>query len=1098
MPVQPENENSSRPLTLAEVLAAELRHVRPRRDLLAEAEIQRAERVGGDLAANWRANLRKIVAAVEDTFRPLWVFVRSIFLTIKNRVSSFLFGDPPAAEVAPPAEDLGSVFQRLYDSDLSAICLSGGGIRSATFALGVIEALAERRLLSKFDFLSTVSGGGYLGSWLSAWIRREQIETMSAKLRRLKKDGDPDGEVAAEEIKVYEAYQQFRSDGVSSVEAQLNRKRPLPGDASDPAIEPKQFQFLREYSNYMTPRVGLLSADTWTFIAIYLRNVFLNWTIFIPLISAVLLAPWILVAITLHDSPTGWGLDILLGAAAAAGLVVALVVIVSLPSGATDVSKPAWSTDGGVVMRGILPLLFLGLTSVTLIYWKARFGDQLRLPLSRGDEGYYFFVFAPAVAYLVLKVIVLAVRFFREVPADGSSFQKIKFIARLNILRMVWIIASAMVATVLGTSIATQLADKFIHPSNSADFDAAGIRLFVCFAVPLFLAVFLLAATIFVGVASKFESDGDREWFARFGAWTLISCVAWIFLTGIALWGLDALLWLYFSIAEVINGTSTWIDKAKTIIVPLVGIASAVLSLGGGFTGKSKAGNEPTGSRFSAFLSVAPRLGAVVFLMFILAGLSGLTQIASGWFLEHIPDIAWLGFRPSTWPVNSTRFLVLYAGILSFFGLLMACLINVNKFSLHGAYRDRLIRAYLGASKLKRQADPFTGFDDMDNFQLHRLKGQRPFHVVNATLNLVDGDKLAWQNRKAASFTMTPLHCGSWALKGYRRTFEYSRNKELGKCASLDACNRPPECGGPCPTVLACKFPGKALRLGTAMAISGAAVNPNMGYYSSPIVMFLMALFNIRLGWWLGNTNPQGGSPDLIGNEYYSKASPTIAVGPLLSETFGRTDEDRRYINVSDGGHFENLGLYEMVMRRSRFIILSDGAADENFDFGDLANAIEQCEVDLGVKIEFDGGIRIPKRGKLEQDPGSKIRFAVGRIRYPERPDGVGREGDGILIYLKPTLFGNEPVELLHYAHAHPSFPHQSTIDQNFDEKQFEAYRELGHFTMRGILEKVDPDNGDLSGFFADIGRAIPPQPTAGSSGRSPGLTRRRRQFRRP
>src|SRR5687768_12473832 len=144
-------------------------------------------------------------------------------------------------------KSLDEVFKALHGAKLTALCFSGGGIRSATFGLGVVQALAKHKLLSQFDYLSTVSGGGYLGSWLSAWVCREH-----------RKRPDPtDGD---------------RDFGVRQVEENIScRTTP---DAGDPNPEPSQLQHLREYSNYMSPKTGLLSADTWTLAAIYLRNLF--------------------------------------------------------------------------------------------------------------------------------------------------------------------------------------------------------------------------------------------------------------------------------------------------------------------------------------------------------------------------------------------------------------------------------------------------------------------------------------------------------------------------------------------------------------------------------------------------------------------------------------------------------------------------------------------------------------------------------------------------------------------------------------------------------------------------------------------------------
>ena len=166
------------------------------------------------------------------------------------------------------------------------------------------------------------------------------------------------------------------------------------------------------------------------------------------------------------------------------------------------------------------------------------------------------------------------------------------------------------------------------------------------------------------------------------------------------------------------------------------------------------------------------------------------------------------------------------------FGILMGFLIDTNSFSLHATYRNRLIRAYLAASRIEdtRKENPtgvrrihLLGLIPRMILSYTSCRSQKPLHVINATLNLVKGKELAWQERQAESFTMSPLHCGSLRV-GYRPSAEY----------------------------------GKGISLGTAFAISGAAANPNMGYHSSPVVRFLMTLFNVRLGWWLGNPGECG------------------------------------------------------------------------------------------------------------------------------------------------------------------------------------------------------------------------------------------------
>jgi hypothetical protein len=139
------------------------------------------------------------------------------------------------------------------------------------------------------------------------------------------------------------------------------------------------------------------------------------------------------------------------------------------------------------------------------------------------------------------------------------------------------------------------------------------------------------------------------------------------------------------------------------------------------------------------------------------------------------------------------------------------------------------------------------------------------------------------------------------------------------------------------------------------MAVSGAAASPNQGYNSSPSVAFLMALFNVRLGWWLGN-------PGKKGDVTYKYDGRRNAVVPILAEMLGLTSDTNKYVYLSDGGHFENLGLYEMVRRRCRFIVAIDAGCDPKFAFEDLGNAVRKIEIDLGVPIRFHGFDKLKSR----------------------------------------------------------------------------------------------------------------------------------------
>jgi hypothetical protein len=168
-------------------------------------------------------------------------------------------------------------------------------------------------------------------------------------------------------------------------------------------------------------------------------------------------------------------------------------------------------------------------------------------------------------------------------------------------------------------------------------------------------------------------------------------------------------------------------------------------------------------------------------------------------------------------------------------------------------------------------------------------------------------------------------------------------------------------------------------------------------------------------------------------------------VAPIIDEALGLTNDSSNYVYLTDGGHFENLALYEMVLRRCHIIVVSDGAQDEEYRFSDLGNAVRKIRIDFGVPIEFS---TVPIYAK-EPKKGKGMYWAIGKIRYScvDGPDAR----DGVLLYIKPAVYGQEPRDILEYKVSHPSFPHQTTADQFFDEPQFESYRMLGSYIMEQL-----------------------------------------------
>ena len=289
-------------------------------------------------------------------------------------------------------------------------------------------------------------------------------------------------------------------------------------------------------------------------------------------------------------------------------------------------------------------------------------------------------------------------------------------------------------------------------------------------------------------------------------------------------------------------------------------------------------------------------------------------------------------------------------------------------------------------------------------------------------------------------------------------------------------------------------FRGQRLSLGNWIAISGAAVSTGLGSLTSLGTSVLTASFNVRLGFWWDSGTPSlapRGRGRLGGRlgRWFSRLLPVQS--SLLDEFLGRFRGTlRRYWYLTDGGHFENLGGYELIRRRLPLIVLVDSGADPDYQFADLANLIRKARLDFNAEIEFfdpanDDAFQAVSNnietqfhsidaryfGTLEQlrprewtaddipkhfpqhttfkksDTGVKFSLghaAVARVKYLDEADDKRH----YLILIKPTLTGDEPEDLTNYQSANPTFPEQTTAEQFFDEAQWESYRRLGqHIT---------------------------------------------------
>jgi len=856
---------------------------------------------------------------------------------------------------------------------LSALCFSGGGIRSATFNLGVLQSLARMGLLGKFDYLSSVSGGGYIASWLRLWMNREGRANVLTAL------GQPQANEQSDTTKAADGNGSFSTPG------------------PDPtAPEPGAVRNLREYSNYLTPRLGLFSGDSWTAAAIVLRNLILNWLVIVPLIAMVTSLPLLfLLLVKSSGIGTSFGFKLAIGA----------VLLELLASGNVYWLRRFRPPSGTRQRRYILSCVMPIWLAAACLSWAAL---ELDLPWLAADvvatnaDKQLFAGFAalwcigvPVVGWAIVEILVL-------LGVDAPSPRTLRSLG----WEILGLFLSGVIASLLLTgAVSWWLKDLSERPA-----------LFVILATPILLSIYLLARSLFVAIAGIAErprgtdesaaaADADREWWARLSGWVLLFVAFWIGGTSVSFLGAHLL---------------EQFDTYKTLVTASVGSVGGLSGLIGALIASSEktssngATTGPSGLQKWALMAAAP--------LFIVSVIVLVTWLMI-WLAEKFtgtPGLFDLAQDPHCIPpplsVNlAGQFLGLVVLVL-FFTAATSRIVNVNRFSLHGLYRNRLVRAYLGASNMKREPDPFTGFSVDDNEKLWKLGAEKNeqetklLPIINATLNLVRGnDKLAWQERKAESFSMTPYYCGNFQ-EGYRKSDEYGARDGIS--------------------------------VGTAVTISGAAANPNMGYNSSPALGFLMAMFNLRLGAWLGNTNRNGRTT-------YRNTGPKQAWWPLIAEMLGLTSSGGKYINLSDGGHFDNLGLYEVVLRRCRYVLVSDAGQDDKFGFEDLGNAIRKIRIDLGVPIEFTDRIGIlPNPRDDVKDPPAGGYYATARIRYSEidrNTDGTPVP-DGLLIYVKPSIAGARqiPYDVYSYSRGNKMFPHEPTSDQWFSESQFESYRALG------------------------------------------------------
>jgi hypothetical protein len=875
-------------------------------------------------------------------------------------------GSAPPAQDQPASSTSGSTQTGSHGSDsngwskriatgerplnLIGLAFSGGGIRSATFNLGILQGLQELDLLRHIDYLSTVSGGGFIGSWLVANVRRS-----AHWLGRLT-------------------------------------------DWSD------SISHLRAHSNYLAPRTGILSADTWNLANSWFRNAFLIQLTGLIWLFVLLLATLggLRAFLILGQLPLGnlsWaGL-----VAFSSGVLLTITILYNLSG--TNLTTASKRRSSGWVRRLAVTPAWIGAFALSSHLWANAPLSSQEWSCLAGIRQYSSLFFAAWRPWLFL------------LSSAGAAFLVIAYVTlKRHKFHALWI--SPLCTFVLYLElVAIFLVFRIWSGRGESSHELAFV-----FGPAFVLLAFGVCVLLLIGFTGRNAGDGLREWWTRFGTWLTIFSGAGVFISGVAVFGPWLILWFFHKS----NGNYPVTVKSIKWASVLSWLATVI---GGLFAGKSSKTSGEGESTNAPALEMLAKIGGFLFIVgsFLLGStlLYVLMFEIFGSEKSSFTEVSCFHVfgKFNGWQIPIAFFLALAIGSL------FSWFFEINIFGLNQFYRNRLVRCYLGATRWTpglRNPNPFTKFDFDDDLKLSRFRtdspsqGQAgefcdpyrgPFPIVNCALNLAGSSDLALNTRHSSSFTLTPLRCGCDRPKvGYAPTWSND--------------------GG---------FAGDVM-LGQAVAISGAAVSANMGYNTSPLVAFLLTMFNVRLGWWFPNP----------GQPAWRRNGLSFSLYYLVMELLGIADEKRFFLSASDGGHFENLGIYELIRRRCRLIIACDAECDEALQFGGLGNVIRICETDFGAVIDIDvKSIRSQKAGP------SLAHCAIGQIKYSS--GDIGR-----LIYLKASMTGDEDISIAQYRSSHPSFPHESTANQFFSEDQFESYRKLGLHTVRASFKGNLPGDDPL------------------------------------
>jgi len=882
-------------------------------------------------------------------------------------LAAILFGkniEPVCASLASFPEDSKKDDQeKTAPKDLSGIALSGGGIRSASFCLGVLQALAYAGWLKRLDYLSSVSGGGYIGGSLT-WL-------LHKKWQGAKGEDLPFG-LERRDF----PYGSYPMAGMEDVDAAGKNE-------AWNVYKGRMLRYLRQHARYLTPGDGI---NIMSLAAVVLRNTVFSLFVYGSVLVVLFALAWPYVFAPADNlMPFQWLMENVpwfprgINGALAAAIVLALLLLVAIVVYAVRAWLPR-RTSSGYRLRYVYECSMGRLLTLLLVVAVIGSIPAISGWIDQAGRG------KPDVAKISLSV---KSEKLGEVHLKGEIKPNAKPVA---------IVAPAGRET-----------------ANAATINAA---------------------------AKPQESQAPPKW------------------------------------------------RFKNFQAALAGAFSTLFGAMAAFLAFVQEGKPKKKIPTSVYVALAS--------FGLIFGLLLLAYHFAHWL--HTDALALIARGPAAFFTQET--LLKHAWLLLFAALFLFFLRgpNLNYLSIHRYYRDRLMETFTpDLPDAIHVNGPIPGLEkSADHTELYKMVDEAklgewgPYPIINANIVLVTSAIPKFRGRGGDNFILTPKFCGSNAT---------------GWCETRGS-------------------PYDNMTLPTAMAISGAAVHSNVsgggtGLTRTPWLSFLMGFFNIRLGYWADNPTPkwerlcriaeaklrQLELPErcdypvqhlgrslwdgvlgiwrrlrnavamafqwLLSLPIFAATSKPNALYPGIFEMFMRKNlnENSRMVQLSDGGHFENLGLYELIRRKLKLIIVCDGSADPKYGFEDLANAIEKVRADFGALVLFDSADMetLTPKSVIEtgEDAGKKVSYAergylIGRVIYKDRDEAT-------LIYLTTSFFKDVSADLYAYRKAHHEFPDEPTSDQFFGEQQFEAYRELGYqLAYRLMHDRKVLRNADVQRILGD------------------------------